>query len=75
VLAVIGLALFAGDRYLPLDYWLADQRTATGEQRTLRLADGTVLNLNTHSAVDALRCQAAADRSAGRRDHGRDRSR
>jgi transmembrane sensor len=52
VLAVIGLALFAGDRYLPLDYWLADQRTATGEQRTLRLADGTVLNLNTHSAVD-----------------------
>ncbi|EZP33910.1 FecR domain-containing protein [Pseudomonas sp. RIT288] len=52
VVAVIGLALFAGDRYLPLDYWLADQRTATGEQRTVRLADGTVLNLNTHSAVD-----------------------
>ncbi|MFW9081851.1 FecR family protein [Pseudomonas sp. P2757] len=52
VVAVIGLALFAGDRYLPLDYWLADQRTATGEQRTLRLPDGTVLNLNTHSAVD-----------------------
>ncbi|MGP6417906.1 FecR domain-containing protein [Pseudomonas putida] len=52
VVAVIGLALFAGDRYLPLDYWLADQRTATGEQRTMRLADGTVLNLNTHSAVD-----------------------
>jgi transmembrane sensor len=50
--AVIGLALFAGERYLPLDYWLADQRTATGEQRTLRLADGTLLNLNTHSAVD-----------------------
>ena len=52
VVAVIGLALFAGERYLPLDYWLADQRTATGEQRTLRLADGTLLNLNTHSAVD-----------------------
>ena len=52
VVAVVGLALFAGDRYLPLDYWLADQRTATGEQRTVRLADGTVLNLNTHSAVD-----------------------
>ncbi|WP_445180671.1 FecR domain-containing protein [Pseudomonas sp. McL0111] len=52
VVAVMGLALFAGDRYLPVDYWLADQRTATGEQRTLRLADGTVLNLNTHSAVD-----------------------
>ena len=52
LVAVIGLALFAGERYLPLDYWLADQRTATGEQRTLRLADGTVINLNTHSALD-----------------------
>ncbi|MEX5688841.1 MULTISPECIES: FecR domain-containing protein [Pseudomonas] len=52
VVAVIGLALFAGDRYLPLDYWLADQRTATGEQRTLRLSDGTLVSLNTHSAMD-----------------------
>jgi len=52
VVAVVGLALFAGERYLPLDYWLADQRTATGEQRTVRLADGTVVNLNTHSAMD-----------------------
>ena len=52
VVAVIGLALFAGDRYLPIDYWLADQSTATGEQRTLRLTDGTLINLNTHSAVD-----------------------
>ncbi|MHC8307714.1 FecR domain-containing protein [Pseudomonas sp. PB3P13] len=52
VVAVVGLALFAGDRYLPVDYWLADQRTATGEQRTLRLSDGTLINLNTHSAVD-----------------------
>ncbi|UVL83539.1 FecR family protein [Pseudomonas sp. B21-028] len=52
IVAVISLALFAGERYLPLDYWLADQRTATGEQRTLRLADGTLINLNTHSALD-----------------------
>jgi transmembrane sensor len=52
VVAVIGLALFAGERYLPVGYWLADQRTATGEQRTIRLADGTLINLNTHSAVD-----------------------
>ncbi|PWB30492.1 amino acid ABC transporter substrate-binding protein [Pseudomonas sp. SDI] len=35
-----------------LGYWLADQRTATGEQRSLRLADGTLISLNTHSAVD-----------------------
>ena len=47
-----GLVLFAGKDYLPIDYWMADQRTATGEQRQLQLADGTVLNLNTHSAVD-----------------------
>lgn len=47
-----GLVLFAGKEYLPIDYWMADQRTATGEQRQLQLADGTRLNLNTHSAVD-----------------------
>lgn len=49
---VCALALFAGERYLPIHYWLADQRTATGEQRTLTLADGTRIDLNTHSAVD-----------------------
>ena len=52
VVAVVGLSLLAAEHYLPLDYWFADQRTATGEQRTVRLADGTVVNLNTHSAVD-----------------------
>jgi transmembrane sensor len=52
VVAVLGLALFVSERYLPVEYWLADQRTATGEQRTLRLADGTLINLNTHSALD-----------------------
>ena len=52
VALLCGLAVFAGKQYLPIDYWMADQRTATGEQRELRLADGTVLNLNTHSAVD-----------------------
>lgn len=52
VLMACGLALFVGDRYLPLDYWFADQRTATGEQRSVRLADNTVIRLNTHSAID-----------------------
>ncbi|MFO2462176.1 FecR family protein [Pseudomonas sp. 15FMM2] len=52
VVLVCGLVAFAGQRYLPINYWLADQRTATGEQRTLRLADGTLINLNTHSAID-----------------------
>ncbi|WP_124425227.1 FecR domain-containing protein [Pseudomonas orientalis] len=49
---VCGLALFAGERYVPIHYWLADQRTATGELRTLELADGTRISLNTHSAID-----------------------
>ena len=49
---VCGLALLAGERYVPIHYLLADQRTATGEQRTLTLADGTRINLNTHSAID-----------------------
>jgi len=48
----IGLGLFAGNRYLPVAYWLADERTATGEQRTLQLGDGTLISLNTHSAID-----------------------
>ncbi len=48
----VGLALFIGDRYLPLGYWLTDQRTATGEQRSIRLADNTLVRLNTHSAID-----------------------
>ena len=52
VVLVCGLAVFAGQRYVPINYWLADQRTATGEQRTLKLADGTLINLNTHSAID-----------------------
>ncbi|NNJ18809.1 FecR family protein [Pseudomonas putida CSV86] len=36
----------------PLGYWLADQRTGTGETRSLRLDDGTLVSLATHSAVD-----------------------
>lgn len=32
--------------------FMADYRTATGERRTVRLADGSQLQLNTHSAVD-----------------------
>lgn len=39
-------------RQLPLDAWRADLRTATGESRQVRLADGSELQLNTASAVD-----------------------
>ncbi|EIK98663.1 FecR [Pseudomonas sp. M47T1] len=52
VVLVLGLASFGVKQWLPVGYWLADQRTATGEQRTLTLADGTQVELNTHSAID-----------------------
>lgn len=53
LLLVCGLGLLLGNsRYLPMDYWLAEQRTATGEQRSVRLADSTLVRLNTHSAID-----------------------
>ena len=44
------LALSAG--LGPWREWSADQRTAVGEVRDLRLADGSQLWLNTNSAVD-----------------------
>ncbi|MFQ6573665.1 FecR domain-containing protein [Pseudomonas sp. UM16] len=48
---VVGLLGWAS-AYQSVGYWLADQRTATGEQRSLRLTDGTLISLDTHSAVD-----------------------
>lgn len=48
-LGVSGLA-WSGYRQSPV--WLADLRTRTGERRSLTLADGTRLTLNTASAVD-----------------------
>ncbi|HEY0915288.1 MAG TPA: FecR domain-containing protein [Solimonas sp.] len=36
----------------PWATWSADYRTATGERRQVRLADGTLLELNTASAAD-----------------------
>lgn len=53
----LSIALLAGllgvvASQLPYGYWMADQRTATGEVRRLTLDDGSVLTLNTHSAVN-----------------------
>lgn len=45
----VGLAAYRG---LPWREWQADERTATGEQRSLRLPDGGQIRLNTGSAVD-----------------------
>ncbi|MCE0461045.1 FecR domain-containing protein [Pseudomonas uvaldensis] len=39
-------------RELPLEAWRADLHTGTGEQRRWSLVDGSLLRLNTDSAVD-----------------------
>lgn len=56
-----GLALLLGvvtagvtQRITPLGGLLADQRTATGERRTLTLADGSRLSLDARTVVDIL---------------------
>lgn len=55
VMSVLLLASGAGAlawTSTPLPTLMADQRTATGERRRLRLDDGTRLQLNTATAVD-----------------------
>ncbi|WP_306606703.1 FecR domain-containing protein [Azonexus sp.] len=57
---LLALALFAGGSVLtvrdnaPWQAWLADEQSATGERRTLRLADGSKLQLNSDSAVNIV---------------------
>lgn len=51
-LLLVCAGLLAVDRYLPVPDLLADQVTATGEQREMVLADRTRLMLDTRSAVD-----------------------
>jgi transmembrane sensor len=51
-LAVAGLAVYAGREQMATRGWLAELRTAKGEQRHLQLPDGTQLLLNTATALD-----------------------
>ncbi|XAH23697.1 FecR domain-containing protein [Xylophilus sp. GW821-FHT01B05] len=56
-MGVLAMALPAGWvawRLAPWQEWSADLSTSTGEQRTLTLADGTRLVLNTGSSVNVL---------------------
>lgn len=52
LLAGTGSASWMGWRLASEQAWLADYRTAAGEQRGVSLADGSVLQLDTASAVD-----------------------
>lgn len=49
-----GGAAFAARDRAPWQTWLADVRSATGERRTLQLADGSRLQLNSNSAVNIV---------------------
>lgn len=42
-----------GRDYTPLHAWMADYRTATGERRWVALNDGSRIQLNSASAIDA----------------------
>lgn len=50
--ALLGTGSLLAWRALPMDGMLADYRTGTGERRELRLADGTLLWLDSGSVVD-----------------------
>lgn len=56
LLQVVGTGLIVGgmgwQSQEQVRRWVADYSTGVGEQRTVRLADGTQLQLNTNSAVD-----------------------
>lgn len=55
VLAATALPVgYAGLRLADQTQILADARTGTGERRTLTLADGSTLSLNSGSAIDVL---------------------
>lgn len=52
VTAPAGYLGYLGYRLGAEQGWMADYRTAVGERRQLTLADGSVVNLNTDSAID-----------------------
>lgn len=52
-LAALAPATWLLGRQLPLDVWRADLQTGIGEHKQLSLADGSTLQLNTDSAVNA----------------------
>lgn len=52
ILLAAGPAAWATYRGLPWEDWSADYHTATGEQQTVQLSDGTTLALNTNTAIN-----------------------
>ncbi len=50
--ALVGSASWLASDLQSVSAWASDYATATGERRSLRLPDGSLLQLNTRSAVD-----------------------
>ncbi|MNI34060.1 fec operon regulator FecR [compost metagenome] len=53
VLATVGGAAWLGRDYTPLPALLAQQQSGTGEQRRFQLDDGSLIQLNSDSAIDS----------------------
>ncbi|MBN6776648.1 FecR domain-containing protein [Pseudomonas granadensis] len=53
VLATVGTAAWLGLDYTPVPAMLAQQRSSTGERRRFQLDDGSLVQLNSDSAVDS----------------------
>ncbi|MGQ7864055.1 FecR domain-containing protein [Pseudomonas sp. 32A] len=51
-LAAVAPVVYLGYRLGAQQGWMADYRTAVGERRRMTLADGSMVNLNTGSAID-----------------------
>ncbi|AZZ76311.1 siderophore-interacting protein [Pseudomonas sp. RU47] len=53
ILATVGTAAWLGRDYTPVPAMLAQQLSSTGEQRRFQLDDGSLIQLNSDSAVDS----------------------
>ena len=53
LLATVGAATWLGRDYTPLPALLAQEHSSTGEQRRFQLDDGSLVQLNSDSAVDS----------------------
>ncbi|WP_455925808.1 FecR domain-containing protein [Pseudomonas putida] len=54
LLATVSATAWLGRDYTPLPALLAQQHSATGEQRSFQLNDGSLVQLNSNSAVDSV---------------------
>lgn len=54
LLLIVGSGGWAMHRQMPWQEWSADYRTAIGERRSITLADGSSMTMNTDSAVNVL---------------------